>query len=89
MVLRNPLGKTSNLSVWENKNAMQEFAYNLQQHIEVIHKTRNENWYKRRIVCTVSYPFSKRFPESIATKCLPFNPHMKRHNLLAIFLNLI
>ena len=37
-----PWIKQATFSVWENKNAMKDFAYNMQQHTEVIQKTRNE-----------------------------------------------
>jgi len=69
-----PWVKQATFSVWENKNAMQEFAYNLQQHIEVIHKTRNENWYKEELFVRFHILSVKGFPESIATKMLTFQP---------------
>lgn len=44
-----PWIKQATFSIWENKAAMKNFAYSLQQHKEVIHKTRNENWYKEEM----------------------------------------
>jgi heme-degrading monooxygenase HmoA len=40
-----PLLKQATFSVWDNKNAVNNFAYNSPQHQEVIQKTRDENWY--------------------------------------------
>ena len=44
-----PWIKQATFSIWQNKNAMKDFAYNMQQHTEVIHKTRNEEWYKEEM----------------------------------------
>lgn len=44
-----PWIKQATFSVWENKDAMKTFAYKMQQHTEVIKKTRNENWYSEEM----------------------------------------
>jgi len=44
-----PLIKQATFSVWENKEAMKTFAYKMQQHTEVIHKTREEHWYSEEM----------------------------------------
>ena len=41
-----PYIKQATFSVWENKEAMKQFAYQMSQHTEVIKKTRKENWYR-------------------------------------------
>jgi len=40
-----PWLRQATLSVWESKQHMQSFAYNMRQHAEVIKKTRDEKWY--------------------------------------------
>ena len=40
-----PYIKQATFSIWENKEAMKQFAYQMSQHTEVIKKTRQENWY--------------------------------------------
>lgn len=44
-----PLIKQATFSVWENMDQMKLFAYNMQQHVEVVKKTRNENWYREQM----------------------------------------
>lgn len=44
-----PWIKQATFSVWENKEAMQTFAYKTQQHAEVIRKTKSENWYSEEM----------------------------------------
>ena len=44
-----PWIKQATFSVWENKEAMKTFAYKMQQHTEVIKKTRSENWYSEEM----------------------------------------
>jgi len=41
-----PWVKQATFSIWENKDAMKSFAYQMQAHKDVIVKTRKENWYK-------------------------------------------
>lgn len=40
-----PWIKQATFSVWQHKEAMQQFAYKLKEHKEVIEKTRSEKWY--------------------------------------------
>jgi hypothetical protein len=40
-----PWIKQATFSVWENKESMKSFAYQMRQHTEVIKKTREEKWY--------------------------------------------
>lgn len=40
-----PWVKQATFSVWQSKEAMQQFAYRMQEHREVIQKTRTEKWY--------------------------------------------
>jgi hypothetical protein len=40
-----PWIKQATFSIWENREQMKQFAYQMQQHAEVIGKTRRENWY--------------------------------------------
>lgn len=40
-----PFLKQATFSIWENKEAMKAFAYQMHAHQEVIKKTRKENWY--------------------------------------------
>ena len=40
-----PLLKQATFSVWQSKEAMKSFAYQMKEHREVIQKTRQEKWY--------------------------------------------
>jgi len=40
-----PWIKQATFSIWESKEHMKQFAYKMQEHTEVIQKTRKENWY--------------------------------------------
>ncbi|HOZ79098.1 MAG TPA: spheroidene monooxygenase [Ferruginibacter sp.] len=40
-----PLIKQATFSIWQSKEQMKSFAYNMKEHAEVIRKTRKENWY--------------------------------------------
>ncbi len=40
-----PWLKQATFSIWQNKTAMKNFAYQTKEHQEVIQKTRRENWY--------------------------------------------
>ena len=40
-----PYIKQATFSVWQSKEAMKQFAYQMHQHTAVIRKTRQENWY--------------------------------------------
>ena len=40
-----PLIKQATFSIWQSKEAMKNFAYQMKEHQEVIQKTRQEKWY--------------------------------------------
>jgi hypothetical protein len=40
-----PFIKQATFSIWQSKDAMKQFAYQMHQHTAVIQKTRKENWY--------------------------------------------
>lgn len=40
-----PYVKQATFSVWQSKDCMKAFAYQMKEHAEVIRKTRKENWY--------------------------------------------
>jgi hypothetical protein len=40
-----PYIKQATFSIWQNKESMKNFAYQMKEHAEVIRKTRKENWY--------------------------------------------
>ena len=40
-----PFIKQATFSIWQNKESMKNFAYQMAEHTEVIKKTRKENWY--------------------------------------------
>lgn len=44
-----PFIKQATFSVWENKEAMKDFAYRMKEHNEVIQTTRKENWYSEEL----------------------------------------
>ena len=40
-----PWLKQATFSIWESKEQMKQFAYKMNEHAEVIRKTKKENWY--------------------------------------------
>ncbi len=44
-----PWIKQGTFSVWQSKEHMKTFAYKMQEHTEVIRKTRQENWYSEEM----------------------------------------
>ncbi len=40
-----PFIKQATFSIWQNKESMKAFAYQMKEHADVIRKTRKENWY--------------------------------------------
>lgn len=40
-----PYIKQATFSIWQSKESMKNFAYQMKEHTEVIQKTRKENWY--------------------------------------------
>lgn len=49
-----PWIKQATFSLWESKEAMKDFAYKLQEHAEVIRKTRKEKWYSEELFARFS-----------------------------------
>jgi len=69
-----PWIKQATFSVWENKNAMKDFAYNMKEHTDVIRKTRNENWYKEELFVRFRILSIKGFSADDAAKMLTLRP---------------
>lgn len=44
-----PWIKQATFSIWESKEAMKNFAYRMQEHAEVVRKTKQENWYSEEM----------------------------------------
>jgi hypothetical protein len=44
-----PLIKQATFSVWQSSTAMKTFAYQMQEHVDVIRKTRKDNWYSEEL----------------------------------------
>ncbi len=44
-----PWIKQATFSVWQSKEHMKAFAYNMKEHTEVVQKTRQENWYSEEM----------------------------------------
>ncbi|WP_153797371.1 DUF3291 domain-containing protein [Foetidibacter luteolus] len=44
-----PWIRQATLSIWQNKTAMKNFAYQIQEHAEVVRKTKKENWYSEEM----------------------------------------
>ncbi len=44
-----PFIKQATFSIWQSKEHMKQFAYHMQQHAEVIKKTRKEKWYSEEM----------------------------------------
>ncbi|MGI8637717.1 MAG: spheroidene monooxygenase, partial [Segetibacter sp.] len=40
-----PWVKQATFSIWDSKESMKAFSYKMQEHVEVIRKTREEKWY--------------------------------------------
>jgi hypothetical protein len=52
-----PLIRQATFSIWENTEKMKAFAYNMQQHREVIRKTREEKWYSEEMFARFSVQY--------------------------------
>jgi hypothetical protein len=44
-----PFFKQATFSIWEDAEKMKKFAYNMQQHRDVIVKTRSRDWYSEEM----------------------------------------
>jgi hypothetical protein len=69
-----PWIKQATFSVWENKTAMLNFAYNLPQHTAVIQKTRNENWYREEMFIRFKIIAVRGYCSAVETKMLNLQP---------------
>jgi len=65
-----PWIKQATFSVWQNKQAMKDFAYSTNEHKDVIQKTRAENWYKEELFVRFRILSVKGFSSNIASKML-------------------
>lgn len=69
-----PWIKQATFSIWENKSAMKDFAYSMQEHSTVIKKTRSENWYKEELFVRFRIISVKGFAKDIEAKMLILQP---------------
>jgi len=44
-----PFIKQATISIWHNKQSMQDFAYKMKNHAEIIKKTHHEGWYSEEM----------------------------------------
>ena len=44
-----PILRQATFSIWKDMESMKSFAYNMQQHKDVIRKTRDDNWYSEEL----------------------------------------
>jgi hypothetical protein len=63
-----PWLKQATFSVWQNKASMKLFAYSMQQHADVIKKTRQENWYKEELFVRFKILTVKGFDKNLEAK---------------------
>lgn len=49
-----PFFRQATFSVWDNMESMKAFAYNSAEHLEVIRKTRQEDWYSEELFARFS-----------------------------------
>ncbi len=73
-----PLIEQATFSIWNKKEAMQEFAYKQKEHSEVVRKTREKDWYKEEMFVRFQVleffgnwqeaPFAKLFAQKAETE---------------------
>ena len=63
-----PWIKQATFSVWRNKESMKAFAYSMQEHTDVIKKTRQENWYKEELFIRFKILAVKGFDKNLEAK---------------------
>ena len=44
-----PVGRLATFSLWESLDAARHFAYRMPNHVEVVRRTRDENWYSEEL----------------------------------------
>jgi hypothetical protein len=69
-----PFIKQATFSVWKDKDSMKAFAYSMQEHAEVIRKTRNENWYREELFVRFCIISVKGFAPNIEAKMCNLQP---------------
>ena len=69
-----PWIKQATFSIWQDKNAMKNFAYRMKEHTNVIHKTRSEDWYKEELFVRFRILAVKGFSATFASKLLNLQP---------------
>jgi hypothetical protein len=69
-----PLIKQATFSVWQDTASMKSFAYNMQEHTDVIRKTRSENWYKEEMFVRFRIISVTGLAEQIAAKICTLAP---------------
>ncbi len=72
-----PWIKQATFSIWQNKANMKAFAYNMQQHADVIKKTRKEKWYKEELFVRFRILQVKGFDNITEAKLLNLRPYDK------------
>jgi hypothetical protein len=70
-----PWIKQATFSIWQNKAAMKDFAYSMKEHVDIIHKTRDESWYKEEMFVRFHILSVKGFPENSVAKMLTLHSH--------------
>ena len=63
-----PWIKQATFSIWQNVESMKAFAYHMQQHVEVIKKTRAEKWYKEEMFVRFKILAVKGFDKNLEAK---------------------
>ena len=72
-----PWIKQATFSIWQNKANMKAFAYNMQQHADVIKKTRKEKWYKEELFVRFRILQVNGFDKITEAKLLNLRPYDK------------
>ncbi len=49
-----PLVEQATISIWESKEALEQYAYKTRQHAQMIKKTRRFNWYKEEMFIRIA-----------------------------------
>ena len=44
-----PVGRLATFSLWESSAAARSFAYEMPDHVEVVRRTREEDWYSEEL----------------------------------------
>jgi hypothetical protein len=63
-----PWIKQATFSIWRDKESMKAFAYSMQEHTDIIKKTRRENWYKEELFIRFKILAVKGFEKNLEAK---------------------